>query len=338
MREWHGANAKREGEREREKKKNEWIIAKANTVETRRGLNICFAKGRQSTTGKKRNVHIQDGFYYIRIYTSTRERNRDSWHIFFTTTNTILSLVSWRERKNKLCFHSLVREGNHSINHPDSFSTIKPKKYDIELDLRYRNCVVRKSNRRKKNRNRMLFLPVLCICSSIRSWFFLCLLFTLENKCLYKPQLVLPSYLHMNRVRPIENRWTTRGEREEAGGGLRINHNRLQASTSFFFSYFFLLFSTTKQIICVDTIATFFFPLALFAVHVCLIGSERIVSHKQRNLINPYWTTSKFPSFSSISSFLIGVKYLIYTISFGYTKNRERERKRKRKNIDFLLT
>jgi hypothetical protein len=63
-------------------------MANANTVETRRGLNICFANGRQSTTGKKRNVHIHDGFYYIHIYTrmyaleseqaSKQERERDS--------------------------------------------------------------------------------------------------------------------------------------------------------------------------------------------------------------------------------------------------------------------
>jgi len=93
------------------------------------------------------------------------------------------------------------------------------------------------------------------------------------------------------------------------------------------FSFFLLLllFSTTKQIIYVDTIFR-----SLFFVHVCLIGSKRIVTHKQKNLINSYWTTSKFPFYSSISSFLIGVKYLIYTISYGYIKaakarGRERE-------------
>ena len=70
--------------------------------------------------------------------------------------------------------------------------------------------------------------------------------FTRRNKCLYKSQLVRSAYLHMNRVRPIEKSLnddgTERGERErttkEAGGGLRINHNRLQSEAPFFFLHF----------------------------------------------------------------------------------------------------
>jgi len=61
--------------------------SKANTVETRRALNICFAKGRQSTTGNKRNVHIQDGFYYTHTYTREREgeeeKERIMTHLFY---------------------------------------------------------------------------------------------------------------------------------------------------------------------------------------------------------------------------------------------------------------
>jgi len=121
-----------------------------------------------------------------------------------------------------------------------------------------------KSNQREKKRNRMLltvffFSPslslLLCMCSSIRSWFFMRLLFTLQNKCLYKPQLVLLPYLHMNRVRPIENRWTTRREKErkpEVASELIIIVYKHQRHFSFFL---LLLFSTTKQIIYVDTIA-----------------------------------------------------------------------------------
>jgi len=87
--------------------------SKANTVETRRGLNICFANGRQSTTGKKRNVHIQDGFYYIHIYTRVcvRERERIMTHpfyyyIIFTT------VVKEKERIN---FFSFIRSSEMEI-------------------------------------------------------------------------------------------------------------------------------------------------------------------------------------------------------------------------------
>ena len=106
----------------------------------------------------------------------------------------------------------------------------------------------------------------------------------------------------MNRVRPIENRWTTRKEREEAGGGLRINHNRLQASASFFFFFFLLLLSsTTKQIIYIDTIL--FFSSSPFVVRRILLSmsvwlemNDQWISYKQKILINSHWTTSKFPS------------------------------------------
>jgi hypothetical protein len=126
-----------------------------------------------------------------------------------------------------------------------------------------------KSNQRKKKEIECFWLSfyslplslslLLCMCSSIRSWFFMRLLFTLQNKCLYKPQLVLLPYLHMNRVRPIENRWTTRREKErkpEVASELIIIVYKHQRHFSFFL---LLLFSTTKQIIYVDTISRFLF-------------------------------------------------------------------------------
>ena len=72
-----------------------------------------------------------------------------------------------------------------------------------------------------------------------------------------------------------------RARREEkAGGGLRINHNRLQASTSFFFSLFFSSFffssleplnkSFTLIFILVYSLDFFSLSLALFAYSVSI--------------------------------------------------------------------
>ena len=147
----------KEREKKRQRQKNEWMNnSEANTVETRRGLNICFANGRQSTTGKKRNVHIQDGFYYIHIYTRVyafaNEGERFMTHPFYYYIIFYYHIVEAKERINFFFFYSLVRHGNHSINHSDSFSTVwytythtymciyihlslTQRKHDIELDL-----------------------------------------------------------------------------------------------------------------------------------------------------------------------------------------------------------
>jgi hypothetical protein len=94
--------------------------SRANTVETRRGLNICFAKGRQSTTGIEEEC-TYTRWVLLHTHIHAPERKRESSHIL-STTSTALSL---RERKDKVFFYSLVRDGNHSINHSDSFSTMK---------------------------------------------------------------------------------------------------------------------------------------------------------------------------------------------------------------------
>jgi hypothetical protein len=141
---------------QKERKKRKWMNnSKANTVETRRALNICFAKGRQSTTGNKRNVHIQDGFYYTHIYTREREREkkrkRESWHIFSTITyiTTTLSVLVVEE-KEKINF-SLIRSSEMEIIRSITQTVflpwntyLKPKKHGTEFVLRYwpyHNCV-----------------------------------------------------------------------------------------------------------------------------------------------------------------------------------------------------
>lgn len=186
--------------KKRGKKKEKWMNnSKANTVETRRGLNICFAKGRQSTTGKKRNVHIQDGFYYIHTRTRERERERESWHIFSTTSyiTTTLSLLVVEE-KEKINF-SLIRSSKMGIIRSIIQTVFLPwntylklKKHGIEFVRRYWPYNVKSNQREEKKKSNafdclfslslsLYFLLLLCMCSSIRSWFFMRLLFTLPK-------------------------------------------------------------------------------------------------------------------------------------------------------------
>ena len=150
-------------------------------------------------------------------------------------------------------------------------------------------------------------------------------------------------YLHMNRVCPIEKslnndsrKKNRKRQREKAGGGLRINHNRLQSEASFFFLHFFSLVPLNQSYASIILLLFYCYIFSLLSlsllgvvfvfcelsVWICLIGSQRWLAYKQRRLIN---SSSKlyieqlqsFPF--SISSVLIGVKYLIYTISYGYT-------------------
>lgn len=144
------ARRERKGRVKREREK-EWMNSKANTVETRRGLNICFADGRQPTTAKKRNVHTK--WILLHIYIYMLEKKKDSWYILSITLS---SISNWRERKNKLIFfYPLVRDENHSINHSGSLDTMGrislTEMYGTELDLRYWPLsIIRIQRERKK--------------------------------------------------------------------------------------------------------------------------------------------------------------------------------------------
>lgn len=100
-----------------------------------------------------------------------------------------------------------------------------------------------------------------------------------------------------------ERRWHRKGRErttKEAGGGLRINHNRLQSEAPFFFLHFSSLVPLNQSHTSSSSSSMMMMMMLHFSLSLrlarsrwlagcsprCLIASQRLVSYKQKRLIN----------------------------------------------------